>query len=575
MRETLTRAANQSGFGEQTEFGQRITSLPPSPSGAIDELFDELPEGTAPPEDKFFQKIAEEADLEWVDKKPLPQGEEANEVKAACRPALALRHRILPLGIEESPQGGRAIKIALYDPFDIHIRRAAGAQIDLPINWCMASRSKILKGLQDLYGVGADVFEEILSTRNFDEDELDLREETNVIDDDDDEEASVLKFVNQVLREALHQRTTDIHIEPQTERLRIRYRIDGVLQDTPVPERIEKLKDSVITRLKIMSGLDISEKRLPQDGRIALKLDNQEIDVRVACIPSVEGESISLRLLGQENFNLDKLDLSPDFRAKVDSLLEQPNGIILLTGPTGCGKSTSLYTFLSELNTPGRRIVTIEDPVENKLPGVVQIAVKPEIDLTFASGLRSILRGDPNIVMVGEIRDLETCEIAIRAALTGHLVFSTLHTNDSIGGITRLIDMGLEPFLVASSVRAFIAQRLVRRLCPDCRIPHRVTEPELKLLDRPGHDIVDVFTASPEGCDGCRNTGYRGRVAIYEICELTQPLQELVTDGARRRDIAEHARKDGFRSMREYGWEKIVEGITSVDEVVGATAVDA
>jgi type II secretory ATPase GspE/PulE/Tfp pilus assembly ATPase PilB-like protein len=396
-----------------------------------------------------------------------------------------------------------------------------------------------------------------------------VQEEVNVVDEDDSE-ASVMKFVNQILREGLQQGATDIHFEPLGEDLRVRYRIDGVLHETPVPQRIKVLQDSVISRLKIMSGLDIAERRRPQDGRIALEIAGKPIDVRVATIPSVYGESVSLRLLGQQKFDFASLGLEPANEKKIRNLLSLPNGIILVTGPTGCGKSTSLYTFLSALNVKERRIVTIEDPVENKLNGVIQIAVKPEIDLTFATALRSILRGDPNVIMVGEMRDLETAEIAIRAALTGHLVFSTLHTNDAVGGITRLLDMGIEPFLVGSSVRAFIAQRLVRRLCPHCSEPAEFKTEELTAMGFP-HEFVGKIR-KPAGCDRCRNTGYHGRTALFEMCIMSTKLQELIQRRAPGSEIREQAIRDGMVPLRRAGWEKVAEGVTSISEVVRVTA---
>ncbi|MCB1091878.1 MAG: type II/IV secretion system protein, partial [Verrucomicrobiae bacterium] len=382
----------------------------------------------------------------------------------------------------------------------------------------------------------------------------------------------VVKFVNQILKEALARRATDIHVEPLASDLRVRYRIDGVLQKVPVPENIKALQSSVIARLKVMSALDIAEKRLPQDGRIHLRLEGQPIDVRVATIPGIEGESVSLRLLGQERFNLERLEMLPHIRQTVDEILKKPNGVLLVTGPTGSGKSTSLYCFLSVLNSEQRRIVTIEDPVENKLEGVVQIAVKPEINLTFAAGLRSILRGDPNVIMVGEIRDLETAEIAIRASLTGHLVFSTLHTNDAIGGVSRLIDMGVEPFLVTAAVRGFLAQRLVRRLCLQCRQPTQPTGEYLKSCGFPAHRITGpIYRANPAGCEACGHTGFRGRVAIYEICQLTPKLQDLIVRGATRQEMVRQTIADGFRSLREYGWDKVIGGVTTIEEVISAT----
>ncbi|MCL4103525.1 UNVERIFIED_CONTAM: hypothetical protein GTU68_059604 [Idotea baltica] len=382
-----------------------------------------------------------------------------------------------------------------------------------------------------------------------------IGEETLILDDSGSDEASVIAFVNQIIRGALEQRATDIHLEPHDRNLRIRYRVDGILQEVPAPDGIGSLQASVISRIKIMARLDIAEKRLPQDGRIRMTLDAHQIDVRVATIPSVEGESVSLRLLGQETFSVDRLGLSAQLRPTIDRLLEMPNGIILVTGPTGSGKSTSLYAFLSQINTPGRRIVTIEDPVENKLRGVVQIAVKPDIGLTFARGLRSVLRGDPNVIMVGEMRDLETAEIAIRSALTGHLVFSTLHTNDAISGVTRLVDMGVEPFLVSSSVRAFVAQRLVRKLCPECCESRPADVPAL-------------------GCSACRGIGYRGRLAIFEICVVTAEMQELIARGASLTDLQRQAHADGFVPMRRYGLEKALAGETTIEEVLSATLTE-
>jgi type II secretory ATPase GspE/PulE/Tfp pilus assembly ATPase PilB-like protein len=337
-----------------------------------------------------------------------------------------------------------------------------------------------------------------------------------------------------------------------------------------VPAQINKLQDSVVARLKIMSHLDIAERRLPQDGRIALEFEGQSIDVRVATIPTVTGESVSLRLLGQQKFTFERLGIDGANRERVDKLLAMPNGIVLITGPTGSGKSTSLYTFLTALNVESRRIVTIEDPVENKLPGVLQIAVKPEIDLTFARGLRAILRGDPNVVMIGEMRDVETAEIAIRAALTGHLVFSTLHTNDAIGGITRLIDMGIEPFLVSSSVRAFIAQRLVRRLCEECRQETTYTPEYLKMI---GFDLpADAKIYRAHGCDACRSTGYQGRTAIFEICMISPKLADMIARRAPYSELSAVAIDEGMKALRFNGWERVLEGKTTVEEVLRVTA---
>jgi general secretion pathway protein E len=478
----------------------------------------------------------------------------------------ALRYRVIPLR-----EDGGDIWIAFYDPFDLLARQTLASSLNQRIVYAMSTRTQIVHALRQGYGVGAETFEAILEGRADDELGVDLKQETNVLDQEDSE-ASVVKFVNQILREALEQRATDIHVEPLQDDLQIRYRIDGVLHEVPVPPNIKVLQASVISRLKIMAHLDIAERRLPQDGRINLELDGQPIDVRVATIPSVAGESISLRLLGQEKFTFDRLGLDREARGRVRQLLAMPHGIVLLTGPTGCGKSTTLYTFLANLNTKERRIVTIEDPVEYKLPGVIQIAVKPEIDLTFANGLRSILRGDPNVIMVGEMRDRETAEIAIRGALTGHLVFSTLHTNDAIGGITRLVDMGIEPFLVANAVRAFIAQRLVRVLCSNCKRPAVHTGSYLKQIGFPLEHASKAMTAA--GCEHCRQTGYEGRAAIFEMCLVSPRLQDLITQGRPASLLRATAMEDGMVPLRLYGWSKVISGTTTIEEVVRVTASD-
>ncbi|MES2570017.1 MAG: GspE/PulE family protein, partial [Verrucomicrobiota bacterium] len=376
------------------------------------------------------------------------------------------KHHILPLSHTET-----TVRLATYDVFNNVARRLAIQQLNgKKIEWVLSGRAQLLRAIKTVYGVGAETFEEILLTsRTYDS--IDEREQAQDITSDDPE-ASVVKFVNQVIREAIFERATDIHVEPLENDLRIRYRIDGILHEVAVPPQLRVLQSAIISRLKVMAHMDIAERRLPQDGRINLTTNSGAIDVRVSTIPTVNGESISLRLLSRSDsvsFGLDRLDMTPKQIGIIKGLLTQPNGIILVTGPTGSGKSTTLYSFLSSINAVSRRIITVEEPVEYRLPGVSQIDVKSEIGLTFANGLRAILRQDPNIVMVGEIRDAETAEIGIRAAMTGHLVFSTLHTNDAVSGITRLLDMDIEPFLLASVVRAFIAQRLVRTICTDCK----------------------------------------------------------------------------------------------------------
>ena len=492
------------------------------------------------------------------------------------RPALSMlpsrfvfKHHILPLAAT-----GDTIQLATYDVFNNVARRLA-AQL-LPgkkIEWVLVVRSQLVRAIKTLYGVGAETFEEILqSSRSFDAvDEQHKSMDLNA----DDPEASVVKFVNQIIREAIHERATDIHVEPLENDLRIRYRIDGILHEVAVPPQLRLLQSSILSRLKVMAQMDIAERRLPQDGRINLQSGGEAIDVRVSTIPTVNGESISLRLLTrneQQQFGFERLDLTEKQAQTVRMLLAQPNGIVLVTGPTGSGKSTTLYSFLSSINSVQRRIITIEEPVEYRLQGVSQIDVKPEIGLTFAQGLRHILRQDPNVIMVGEIRDVETAEISIRAAMTGHLVFSTLHTNDAVGGITRLLDMGVEPFLLSSVVRAFIAQRLVRTICPDCAAPVEYPEEHLREIAFPlsmGRSFM-----RGKGCENCRQTGYRGRAAIYELCVVTEAIRRLVIQKVGGNDLKQQAIEDGMLTLRQDGWRRVLQGQTTIEEVVRVTQAD-
>ena len=462
------------------------------------------------------------------------------------------QHHILPIEVKEN-----AVVLATYDLFNSVGRQLASQLLKQPAEWVLVPRGQILRAMKTLYGVGAETFDEILKTNRSFEADQDIEASTDL--NADDPEASVVKFVNQIIREAIVERATDIHVEPLENDLRIRYRIDGILHEVAVPPQLRVLQSAIISRLKVMAHMDIAERRLPQDGRINLQAKSQNIDVRVSTIPTVNGESISLRLLSRdqqhEQFGFERLDFSPEHSRIVESLLAQPNGIVLVTGPTGSGKSTSLYCFLSSINSVERRIITIEEPVEYRLPGVSQIDVKPEIDLTFAKGLRHILRQDPNVIMVGEIRDFETAEIAIRAAMTGHLVFSTLHTNDAVGGITRLLDMGVEQFLLASTVRAFLAQRLVRTICPDCE----------GLVDYPQEYLSEIGFPREfgtrfrrgAGCENCRQTGYQGRMAIYEICVINEAMRKLIVQKRDGGELKQCAIAQGMETLRHDGWRRV------------------
>ncbi len=565
MTELLLDPARRTGCEDIETLKEAIETAARLQRSPIDDILD----SGVVEEEPYMRELAAGFRMEWLDGIPVPDA--PLPLREACGPRTALRHRLLPVELI-GEDDHKVLRLATYDPLNLVARQAAIQELDVPVQWCMASRRRVHEALRRLYGVGADTFEQILEGRELDYSSLEMSDEANVIDEDEDEEASVVKFVNQIIREALEQSATDIHVEPLHDNLRIRYRIDGRLVEVTVPENIKALQSSVIARLKIMAHLDIAERRLPQDGRINLQFEGAQIDVRVATVPTVEGESVSLRLLNQQKFTIDRLGMEPFVRDRIVRLLDLPNGIILITGPTGSGKSTSLYSFLSELNTPEVRIVTTEDPVENKLPGVMQIAIKQEIGLTFASALRSILRADPDIVMVGEMRDLETAEIAIRASLTGHLVFSTLHTNDALGGISRLVDMGVEPFLLSAAVRAFLAQRLVRRLCHNCRKPRELTLADRQELGIPPELTGQAYDAV--GCDHCRGTGFSGRLAIFEAVVLTRKMQDLVAHSASSAQIRQQAVSDGFLPMREYGLHKVMQGETTIEEVISVTSSD-
>lgn len=442
-----------------------------------------------------------------------------------------------------------------------------------PLAWHLGVPEKIHQLILQHFGVGSGSLED--SEDGYVAPQTQQQAEAEV-----DEDAAVVRFVSDVISQAVADEATDIHFEPQEGELQIRYRVDGLLVRVPVPENLLRFQDAIISRLKIMAKLNISERRLPQDGRINFRAGGTVLDIRVSTIPTIYAESISLRLLNQkkEAFSMDRLGMSADEQAEITRVLDYPHGIVLVTGPTGSGKSTSLNAFLRKINSPELRIVTIEDPIEYEVPGVNQMQVRPEIGLKFSDALRHVLRQDPDVIMVGEIRDLDTAEIAIRASLTGHLVFSTLHTNDAPGAITRLIDMGIEPFLVASAIELVIAQRLVRRLCPECSRAEPVNK--LKLRDSLailGLDPADADRVPalkhPVGCDRCRGTGYRGRIGIFEILKPNDELHELVLKRESTRTLTQCARRHGMRALQQSGWEKVQAGHTTLDEVLRVITV--
>jgi general secretion pathway protein E len=386
-------------------------------------------------------------------------------------------------------------------------------------------------------------------------------------------EAPVVRLVNLLVENAIATEASDIHIEPFEDTLRVRYRIDGILYDQESPPR--RLRDAVTSRIKLMAEMNIAERRLPQDGRIRVSLHGRRVDIRVSTIPTVHGESIVMRLLDRASvfLPLERLGFAPETLQRLEGLIVRPHGIILVTGPTGSGKTTTLYAALDKINSPDRKIITIEDPVEYQLKGVNQIPVKPKIGLSFATGLRHIVRQDPDVILIGEIRDLETVEIAIQAALTGHLVFSTLHTNDAPGAIPRLQDMGAEPYLIASVLEAVLAQRLVRRICPGCRVRHAPAAADLEALGVTAAPGVQLYRG--RGCDACRDTGYRGRTGIYELFIITEDVRSLILRRASSREIRHHAVESGMATLRADGWAKACQGVTTIEEILRVTQEDA
>lgn len=493
----------------------------------------------------------------------------AGEVLEKVPTKAVFQYNVVPVGIE-----GGILRVATSEPFRPNLADALRLASGLRVRFALSPAADIEKAAKKFYGVGADTLDRLLADNALDLDD-DLGPSVGDLSNLD-QDASVVKFVNQVIWEAHHDRGTDIHIEPMENDLRIRYRIDGVLHPTPLPPQMKRFQSAIISRIKVMAGMDIAEKRLPQDGRISLRVKGEEIDVRVSTMPTVYGESVSLRLLMRSSgmYGMDKLGLFKDDEDLLHRLIRKPHGILLVTGPTGSGKSTSLYAWLHTINSVDKRILTVEDPIEYEMAGINQIQMRPEIGLTFAVGLRHILRQDPDVIMVGEIRDQETADIAIRAALTGHLVFSTLHTNDSAGGITRLVDMGIEPFLVASSVEALVAQRLIRRLCPACKRPWTVDMTFLESLGFPVDRLDSGTICEPVGCEQCRGTGYAGRTGIYEILAVTDSIRQMIIDRASSADIKTDALANGMRTLRLDGWRKVLAGVTTIEEVIRVTSED-
>ena len=505
-------------------------------------------------EEEVFSVLGNQLGVEFIDLKSISITQNALD-KVPAR--FALHYKIIPLKFKDN-----MLEIVISDPLNIQILDDIRMLLNVEVKVYLAYEETILDAIRKSYGLGAGTVEGL---RERD----DSKKEEKI--EDEVEDSSIINFVNQILSQAVKDRATDIHIEPFEDELAVRYRIDGVLHKMPLPEGAKQFQQAVTSRIKIMANLNIAEKRLPQDGRILFKDADNEYDLRVSTLPTPEGESIDLRLLSKAMlFNLDDLGLLKYDLNIIDKVIKQPNGIIFVTGPTGSGKTTTLYSCLQKLNTDDRKIITVEDPIEYRIKGITQIQIHPKIGLSFAHGLRSILRHDPDIILIGEVRDVETAEIAIRASLTGHLVFSTLHTNDAASGITRLLDMGIESYLIASSVECFIAQRLIRRLCSKCKFKIKADSETLRIFNE--KEDVDIYDA--KGCEECKYTKYKGRTAIYEFLNVGSEIKEMVLKGSSSSKINKRAVELGMKTLKMEGWEKIKSGVTSIDEVLRVVSTE-
>lgn len=516
-------------------------------------------------EEEVLKWLAGEYDLSFT---PLDEVEIDRQLLSLFPARILFKEQVLPL-----KRTNGSVEVATSRLFATQGLDTLKTLTGLKLKPVLAPSEAIQREIKKRLGVGADTIDKLEE-----ETPLQVVDEGREEDTDLDraaEDASIIRFVNQVLRDAIGLRASDIHLEPFEDELRIRYRIDGVLQEVPVPPQIKRFQPAIVSRVKILSHLNIAEKRLPQDGRIKIRTEEIEVDIRVSIIPMLHGEAVVLRLLRQDTtlYGMNDLGMAArEFRI-FENVLELPHGIVLVTGPTGSGKTTTLYTALNEINDAVRKIITIEDPIEYQMRGVNQIQVSEKTGLTFARGLRSILRHDPDVILVGEIRDQETAQIAVQASLTGHLVFSTLHTNDAPGALTRLVDMGVEPYLVASSLEAVLAQRLVRTLCKHCKVVDDT--PATQALLESHEELHGATLYRAVGCRECRQTGYHGRHGIFEMMALTPEIRKMILKNCSSGEIGETARHAGLRTLREDGWRLACEGVTSADEVIRVTKEQA
>ncbi|MEO1617063.1 MAG: ATPase, T2SS/T4P/T4SS family [Planctomycetota bacterium] len=521
-------------------------------------------------EREALEALAAEVGLEFVD---LRETELDTAALEGFPQRLIYRQSLFPLRFEDG-----SIVVATADPLDLYPLDEAAAATGKSIVPVVAERGEIARLMKRHLGVGSETVEGLMAAAA-DDDEVELLEELETDGSELSEmaqEASVVRLVNEILLEAVETRASDIHIESQSDGLVVRYRVDGILHRQPTPPEINRFQSAIISRLKIMARLNIAEKRLPQDGRIKLRVHGRDVDIRLSVIPMIHGESLVMRVLDKSAmvFNLEQLGMSAEIYETYSKLIELPHGIVLVTGPTGSGKTTTLYSSLLQIRSDATKIITTEDPVEYQLDGINQIQVHAKIGFSFAASLRSILRHDPDIVLVGEIRDLETAENAIQASLTGHLVFSTLHTNDASGAFTRLSDMGVEPFLVAGTVEGVMAQRLLRRLCTHCKEAYQPSSEDVP-RDFPWERAGEFTFYRPVGCRECRQLGYTGRMGIYELLVSNDHIRQLAQERASSWDIRKAAVETGMRTLRMDAWDKVVSGMTSIDEVLRVTKGEA
>lgn len=516
-------------------------------------------------ETDLMAMLAQQYGLETLD---LANYQIPEEVLKLIPPETARQFKVVPVMFHDD-----ILTIAMSDPTKMETLDSLRYILGRDVEAVISPRDQIQSVLDKFYAESlGTVVDDML--KGMETGEIQQVEDADTGGESKGDDAPIIRLVYLLITEAYKIKASDIHLEPLEKRFRVRYRIDGVLREMDSPPKY--LQSNIISRIKIMSRMDISEKRLPQDGRIQVRVQNNDLDLRVSVIPTTHGESVVMRLLDKSSIQLDipQLGFYTDDQEKIDKILGLPDGIFLVTGPTGSGKTTSLYAFLNAINTPNRKIITVEDPVEYQLSGINQVQVNAQVQMTFSNALRAMLRQAPNIIMVGEIRDLETAEIAINASLTGHLVFSTLHTNDAPSAVTRLIDMGVKPFLVASSVRAIMAQRLVRRICKNCAAPYTPTADEIRLLSLDEDYIKNANLKKGRGCSECGNTGYKGRMGIYEIFLIGEEIQSLIYSKAASTVIRDAARKSGMRTLREDGLRKAAAGTTTLAEVLATTIGD-